>query len=331
MLVSSLVTIFPNLLLQWLYFSDVGKYMTWESILILLLGNIIIIAICALIGGLIALLIRKNREKQLRIEHERIKKQTDTHWIDRLFVSILLFAYLVTYVIPIVTPVNAKAEGPGNGEKQTVDEFLNTYDPDKDYQPYAEAVVEPPKRRMPLEGAEQYYNQYPDIPPEVIDEILTQCGTNCNISEALNTFRNDPANFQIYESIGIPKWQDTYPEADGYSSGVWNTTIGGFINLGKALRADWRGTLNAVGQSFDQGLMMTNPMYVTQRFIGKFGKDMKSYYGSATQQVLKGNIKQGVSDFINIPKFLGFLVNKNYSGGTKQLVKDTQNPIKVTS
>ena len=328
MLVSSLVTILPNILLQWLYFSDVGKYMDWESIMILLFGNIAIITVCALIGGLMALLIRKKTEKKLGLERERIKKQTDTHWIDRLFVSILLFAYLVTYVIPIVTPVNAK-------EKQTVNEFLNTYDPDKDYQPYAEAVVEPPQRRMPLEGAEQYYNQFPDIPPEVIDEILTKCGTNCNITETLNTFRNDPANFQIYESIGIPKWQDTYPEADGYSSGVWSTTIGGLIDLGKALKKDFWGTSKAVGkglvQSLDRGMIMTNPMYATQRFIGKFGKDMKSYYGSATHQILKGNIKQGISDFINIPKFLGFLVNKNYSGGTKQLVKDTQNPIKVTS
>lgn len=77
-------------------------------------------------------------------------------------------------------------------------------------------------------------------------------------------------------------------------------------------------------------MMLTNFNYAGQRFIQRFGKDTVSYYGSALQKIGKGNIKQGVTDMFNLPKFFGFLVDRNYSGGTKQLTKDVQNPTKVT-
>lgn len=333
MVYASLVTLAPNLLLQWLYFSDVGQYMDVGDVAVLLLGNLFIITFCAFLGGLIALVVRKIRERKQREDEIKQKRRTDTHWIDRLFVTITLFFYLTTYVIPTIIPVHAAADC--SKKKFTSDEFIECFDPDKKYQPHAVSVVEPPKRRMPLEGAQQYYNQYPDVPSEVIDNILTQCGstTNCDVSSAVTAYKNDMSTIQLHDSIGIPTWQQTYPEADGYTSALWRSTIGGVISLGNAFKQDFWGNTKAVGkgivQFLDRGMIMTNPGYATQRFVQTFGKDMRSYYGKAAQKVVKGNIIQGVGDFLNVPKFLGSVIDNHYSGGTRQLVRDVQNPNKV--
>ena len=333
LLYSSLVTLIPNLILQWLYFSDAGQYMDFDAVIILLIGNVIVITVCALLGGAIALLIRKRNDRKQKEEEIKLKKRTDTRWIDRLFVVITLFFYLTMYVIPVVIPVHASADC--SKKQLNSDEFIECFDPDKKYHPHAVSVVEPPKRRMPLEGAQQYYNQFPDIPKEVIDNILTQCGstTNCDVSSAVTAYKNDMSTIQLHDSIGIPTWQQTYPEADGYTSALWRSTIGGVISLGNAFKQDFWSTTKAVGkgivQFLDRGMIMTNPGYATQRFVQTFGKDMRSYYGKAAQKVVKGNIIQGVGDFLNVPKFLGSVIDNHYSGGTRQLVRDVQNPNKV--
>lgn len=332
-LYSFLVTLLPNILLQLLYFSDISKFIDTSTTVIFFISNVLITALFGMLGGVTSLIYRKWQTKKDDIEKKRLERKNNTYWVTRLFVSILLFFYVFTYAVPVFIPVKAAN---CSDKEQNSDTFIECYDPANTYKTSAKSVVGPAKRRMPLEGAGAYYEQYPDIPHEVIDNILLQCGstTNCNVSEGVNTYKNNTNNIKVYDSIGIPSWQQTYPEADGYLSGLWRNTLGGIIELGKAFRKDPWSTTKAVGkgiyQYLDQQQIVTNPMYASVRFVQTFGKDLKSYYGGAAQNVMKGNIVQGVSDFINIPKFFNYLVNNNYSGGTKQLTKDIQNPNKIS-
>jgi hypothetical protein len=81
---------------------------------------------------------------QQKIEHrksafaERLKDLT----------VIVLSAYLVSHVLlPVLVPA---AQAATSSQKQlTPDEFIDSYDPDKEYQSGGESIVEDPKQRMP--------------------------------------------------------------------------------------------------------------------------------------------------------------------------------------
>jgi hypothetical protein len=50
-------------------------------------------------------------------------------------------------------------------------------------------------------------------------------------------------------------------------------------------------------------------------------KDSLRYIGNSYKKIFQGNVKQGISDLFNLPKWASFLVDQNYPGGTKKLVK----------
>lgn len=330
---AGLVTIPANLLLQILYFADVGPFLDTVDIIILATLNIAILAGLALLGGLVAYVLRRRREHKEHLKRQAEERKNDTRWIDRLVVSVVLVFYLAVYVFPVVQPVVAAPSCPT--QNLMIDGLVECYEPDTQFSTKGTSVEPKVQRNMTLDGAEALYEQYPEVPKEVIDNLLIQCGSiGCDISAGVAEYKESIASIQIYDSIGVPPWQQTYPEAYGFTQGLWNSTIGGLITFGKALKQDFWGTaglmVQGAGNALHKAKMLTDPAYAGKNIAHAFRNEIGSYYGAAVKKIKNGQVWQGIGDMFNVPKLVGSVIDKRYAGGIKQLAKDVRNPDKIT-
>ncbi len=132
--------ILASLVLQSLFFiSGAGVY-PWYVILFAMVLNVLPVAFLAAFGaGLASWLLKRGRRKNNE-EAEKNKQQRSRFEenIKRLAV-VTMFMYLTMQVfVPVFGRVAA-------AEKQTVDTFIQKYDPEKDYQPATEPIVSPPE------------------------------------------------------------------------------------------------------------------------------------------------------------------------------------------
>jgi hypothetical protein len=111
----------------------------------------------------------------------------------------------------ILVPFASKAFA---SEKQTSDEFIQNYDPDKQYKVSSQWVYEPPKERMPKEGAVNIGSTttYEYLTEEQIKEIETKCQiSGCNSKEELEKANNEQKK-DLEEEQKIKKLEFTNPE-----------------------------------------------------------------------------------------------------------------------
>ena len=328
-LISSVVTLIPNILLQILYFWNKAHLVSPVTILILAILNVCFISLLALAGGTIAFFIRKYQERKDNELKQRIAKTKDTRWLDRLFAITVLAFYIGMFTLPAIS-VHASSDCSAN--KQNTDTFIECYDPANQYKVSSQWVYEKPKNRMPKEGVnlENYYEQYPDLDQNVINELYTACSqkNDCNFDSALQTYYDgvqtikDSAPSLIEGPLliakgmtyGIFHWNEKNSMKKAYMNGVWVQTKGYANAIGSFLKHPVRTT----GKFISDNLNLYSSIQ-TLKF--NLAKDSLRYIGNSYKKIFQGNIKQGFSDLFNLPKWATFLVDNNYPGGSKKLVK----------
>jgi hypothetical protein len=340
LLISSIVTIFPNIILQILFFWDKVHLVSSITMLILGLLNILFIVLVATIGGGIAYSIRKNKDRKEQRNKEKAEKMKDTKWMDRLISSIVLVFYLGMLIFPII-PVQASSNCASN--KVDSETFVECYKPSNHYKVSSKWIYEKPKNRMPKDGVnlQGYYQQYPDLDPELIDQLFISCSQkiNCNFDDELQSYYDAmltvtdsaPGIIEVPVLIakgmtyGIFHWNEKNSLKKAYINGVWLQTK----QYGKAIGEFSKDPVGAIGR-FIQSNFNFYSSYQKLKF--NLVRDSVRYIVNSYKKVLQGNIKQGLSDLLSLPKWAGFLINKNYLGGTNKLTKqikskDTWNTI----
>ncbi len=164
-----LVPVFPSVVLQLWYLLDRAVYYPdWMNLLFFVV-NLGVACLVGLLGGLVPYLRDKNRR---RVEAKHIATVTrGRSSIERLFAVLVLAAFstqllVSTLLVPVaiallpsLSPVHAET-------RQTVNEFFDSYDPEKDYQPATEPIVPPlppgsvPVSQMSAEQREEYCLEY---------------------------------------------------------------------------------------------------------------------------------------------------------------------------
>ncbi len=136
--ISLVVPVAGSLLLQVFYFTGLDRPVP-PGLLAVWVGMNILLTLCfSLAGAGLMRFVLYLQEKDISRKHENHKKKTDTRWIDRLVAIAILATYLSLNVLPAVIPVHA---ADCSKKKQSVNEFMECYDREKDYQPHTEPVV----------------------------------------------------------------------------------------------------------------------------------------------------------------------------------------------
>lgn len=171
--------------------------------------NLFIVLLISFTGSWLGKTIgNKIRGKQEEEENrqEKIRSQFSEN-LKRLTVLTLLFYIQAFILVPFASKVFAS-------EKQTTDQFIENYDPDKKYKVAPEWVYEPPKERMPKEGAVNAGSTttYEYLTEEQIKEIETKCQTSgCNAQEELEK-ANNLQKENLEEEERINELEITNPE-----------------------------------------------------------------------------------------------------------------------
>ncbi len=137
---AALVPVLPSVVLQGLYLLDRAVYYPWWLNVLFFVVNLGVAVLAACAGGFVPYW-RDRQRKRLQQEHiKRVAHGRNS--ITRLFASVTLTAFAGQLLITsfFLVPGSAIAE---TIQKQTVDEFFKSYDPENDYQPGAEPVVPP--------------------------------------------------------------------------------------------------------------------------------------------------------------------------------------------
>jgi hypothetical protein len=323
LLAGFLTPLVAAVLFQIAYFADVGRYITPEGVAGIAVLNVLIICLCGLIGGAVSLVQRK------RAEHiARHKPVYSADPYARLFSSIVLAFYVAAFVLP---PVPVAAAQPCDAEELTAETFIDCYDPDNDYSPDPEANIDTPKIRIPKEGMAALYEQYPDVPPEVLEQIAAACAANpsCDLATAveeyriMDSIRNGTAPTIIEQLILTGKgityrifnWNEPNDQRRIYMEGVWERT-GGFatsiINgIGRALSnpgAAWDG-IRTDAQRLGAGIMDLG--YIS----ALYQMDSREHYGNAYRKLFQGDLRQLGTIFNPFAGAKSFL-DKRYPGGS---------------
>jgi hypothetical protein len=195
--------------LQFGYFYS-GKDFIPSSISVpLFVLNLGIVVIVSFAGSWLGKTIgNKIRGIQEGEENKQVKLRSQfSENLKRLAVLTLVF-YIQTFIlVPFASKVFAS-------EKQTTDQFIERYDPDKQYKVAPERLYEPPKERMPKEGAGNVgtTTPYAYLTEEQIKEIETKCKiSGCNTQEELEKANNLQKN-NLEEEANIQELELTNPE-----------------------------------------------------------------------------------------------------------------------
>lgn len=119
----------PAILLQILYFSTVGRFISLVGCAFFFSLNVLSICLFGLVGGFAAYVLRKMREyttKPKRPAHDPYR---------RLFAVALLVSYIAMFTLPALQPIYATQKAPctqASGDITTTD-LLTCYDPHRTY------------------------------------------------------------------------------------------------------------------------------------------------------------------------------------------------------
>lgn len=214
-----LVPLIGSSLLQILYFWGIGEPVQPGLLVTWVLSNLLLTFFFSLIGAVSMAIFLFQKQKKENTQHTQKIIKSDTQWITRIVSSIVLFFYVSTLLLPGTVPVLATPPDCSK-ENLTPEELIGCYDEDTDYEVRGEPVNTEPERRIPLDpgsgntsgnennGAgtqpnlEEYYSQFPNIPPEQINELYQLCQSNagCNFEELLNEYQNEIINLPVLEN-----------------------------------------------------------------------------------------------------------------------------------
>lgn len=197
-------------LLQFGYFYSGKDFIPSNIGIPLFVLNLFIVFVFAFLGSWLGKYI-DNKIRGKREEEEKRQEKIRSQFSENLkrLTALTLILYINAFIfVPFASKVYAS-------EKQTTDEFIENYDPDKTYTPKAEWVYEPPKERMPKDGVVTGSGtsvQYQYLTEEQIKEIETKCQlSGCNSQEELEKENNQQkTNFE--EEAKINKLEITNPE-----------------------------------------------------------------------------------------------------------------------
>jgi hypothetical protein len=197
-------------LLQFGYFYSGKDFIPTSVGVPLFLLNLFIVLVVSFagswLGKTIGNKIRGKREEEEK-KQEKIRSQFSEN-LKRL-TALTLILYINAFIlVPFASKVFAS-------EKQTTDQFIENYDPDKQYKVAPEWVYEPPKERMPKDGivtgsGTSAHYQY--LTEGQIKEIETKCQlSGCNSQEELEKANNTQKK-NLEEEAKIQKLELTNPE-----------------------------------------------------------------------------------------------------------------------
>lgn len=314
--------IIGSLLLQILYFAGIGEPVTFNLLSIWFVSNLFLTLVFAGVGAGIMRFVLFLKERDEKLKYKANKKRIDTSWIDRLVVLIMLFLYVSVFVLPVsVLAV----------EKQTVDQFMETYDPEKKYQPYAEAVISPPLQKGTIQtqpGSEQptqleYYNQ-PEGEPNLLISLwngLTGVGKDVGgivkrdggkAHNYLGKNWNNPKKMYSDAQNSITTFRNAYAEgAKEHAGQKGNSAVGIMDWVGKKAQSYWN-----------------NPVQTFKNDLGWADKNILQPYiahSNNAAKYLQRNPKDTwmATNIVAAPFFhIKVAIESNYAGGTKQFTKD---------
>lgn len=197
--------------LQMLYFWGIGEPINIGLLFSWVFSNLALTALFSAIGaaGMFLFLLHKQKKENTHLKQK--PKQSNTDVLNRLLSSVVLILYITTLIAPLTTPVQAAPDC--SKEELTTEELIGCYDPEAEYKTRGEPVDQEPVRRIPLDpgpgnaagNLQKYYNQYPSIPPEQINELYQKCQATNKALVVLKK-RPDGDGYYILTSYPVDKF-----------------------------------------------------------------------------------------------------------------------------